>query len=90
MQFARVRDCFTPHRLADRGQLSLGERAKTALAQLLVSGANVLLLDEPTNHLEIEARHALIATLQQFPGTLLFVTHDSAFRQALATGATAL
>ena len=72
------------------GQLSLGERAKTALAQLLVSGANVLLLDEPTNHLEIEARHALIATLQQFPGTLLFVTHDSAFRQALATGATAL
>ena len=71
-------------------QLSLGERAKTALAQILVSGANVLLLDEPTNHLEIEARQALTATLQQFPGTLLFVTHDTSFHEALATGTTAL
>ena len=71
-------------------QLSLGERAKTALAQILVSGANVLLLDEPTNHLEIEARHALLATLQQFPGTLLFVTHDGSFQDALATATIAL
>ena len=66
-------------------QLSLGERAKTALARILVSGANVLLLDEPTNHLEIEARHALTATLLQFPGTLLFVTHDTGFHEALST-----
>ncbi len=56
-------------------QLSLGERAKTALAQILVSGANVLLLDEPTNHLEIEARQALMATLDQFPGAILLITH---------------
>ena len=56
-------------------QLSLGERAKTALAQVLVSGANVLLLDEPTNHLEIEARQALLAILDQFPGAILLITH---------------
>lgn len=68
------------------GQLSLGERAKTALAQILVSGANVLLLDEPTNHLEIEARHALTETLLQFPGTILFTSHDEAFIEAIATG----
>lgn len=60
-------------------QLSLGERTKTALAQLLVSKANVLLLDEPTNHLEIDARHALLETLRQWPGTLLVVSHDEAF-----------
>lgn len=67
------------------GRLSLGERAKTAIAQVLVSGANLLLLDEPTNHLELEARHALIETLRQFPGTILFASHDSAFSSALAT-----
>lgn len=66
-------------------QLSLGERAKTALAVLLVNGANVLLLDEPTNHLEIEARRALLETLQQWDGTILFVSHDAAFSEALAT-----
>lgn len=66
-------------------QLSLGERAKTALAQVLVSSANVLLLDEPTNHLEVEARHALTETLIQYPGTILFVSHDSAFVEAVAT-----
>jgi len=66
-------------------QLSLGERAKTALAQVLVSGANLLLLDEPTNHLEIEARAALIETLRQWPGTLLAVSHDEAFLEAVTT-----
>ena len=66
-------------------QLSLGERAKTAIAQLLTNGANVLLLDEPTNHLEIEARRALIQTLQQYPGTILFASHDAAFTAAVAT-----
>jgi ATPase subunit of ABC transporter with duplicated ATPase domains len=66
-------------------RLSLGERSKTALAQLLVSGANLLLLDEPTNHLEIEARHALQETLHQFPGTILLVSHDDAFTASIAT-----
>ncbi len=66
-------------------RLSLGERAKTALAQVLVSGANLLLLDEPTNHLEIEARHALLDTLDQFPGAILFTSHDPGFAADLAT-----
>jgi ATPase subunit of ABC transporter with duplicated ATPase domains len=65
--------------------LSLGERAKTALAQILTAGANVLLLDEPTNHLEIEARLALRETLAQYPGTILFASHDQAFTEAVAT-----
>jgi ATPase subunit of ABC transporter with duplicated ATPase domains len=71
-------------------QLSGGERSKVALARLLVSGANVLLLDEPTNHLEWEARQALVGTLRQFPGTLLFTSHDAAFVDALATARLAL
>ncbi len=75
-----------PRALADQRieLLSLGERAKTALARVLVEGANVLLLDEPTNHLEIEAQEALEATLRQYPGTILFVSHDRRFVEQLA------
>ncbi len=58
------------------GEMSIGERGKVALARLLLSSANVLLLDEPTNHLDIEAREAVEETLSQFPGTILFVSHD--------------
>jgi DNA repair exonuclease SbcCD ATPase subunit len=46
---------------------------------------NVLVLDEPTNHLDIESIQALVAALQAFEGTLLFVSHDRAFVAALAT-----
>lgn len=66
------------------GSLSGGERAKVALAALLVGGANLLLLDEPTNHLDIEAREALEGTLAQYPGTILFVSHDRCFVEKLA------
>ena len=66
------------------GRMSEGERGKIRLAQLLLSGANVLLLDEPTNHLDIEAREAIEGTLGQFPGALLFVTHDRYFVEMLA------
>jgi len=59
--------------------MSAGERSKVALARLLLSGANVLLLDEPTSHLDIEAREAVKGTLTQFPGTILFVSHDRYF-----------
>ncbi|HNY40622.1 MAG TPA: ATP-binding cassette domain-containing protein, partial [Bryobacteraceae bacterium] len=65
--------------------LSAGERTKSALARMLLSGANVLLLDEPTNHLEIEAREALEAALRRFPGTLIFTSHDPWFVRSLAT-----
>ncbi len=66
------------------GETSLGERSKVALARLLLSGANLLLLDEPTNHLDIEAHEAVEETLEQFPGTILFVSHDRYFLERLA------
>ncbi len=64
--------------------MSMGERGKTALARLLLS-ANVLLLDEPTNHLDLEAREAVEETLLQFPGTIVFVSHDEYFIDVLAS-----
>ncbi|MDA1192394.1 MAG: ABC-F family ATP-binding cassette domain-containing protein [Candidatus Poribacteria bacterium] len=66
--------------------MSGGERSKVGLARMLLSGANVLLLDEPTNHLDIEAREAVEATLTQFPGAILFVSHDRRFVETLADG----
>ncbi|HEU0008090.1 MAG TPA: ABC-F family ATP-binding cassette domain-containing protein [Terriglobia bacterium] len=66
------------------GSMSLGERSKVGLARLLLSGVNVLLLDEPTNHLDIDAREAVEETLAEFPGTILFVTHDPFFLERLA------
>jgi ATP-binding cassette subfamily F protein 3 len=66
------------------GSMSGGERAKVALAALLVGGANLLLLDEPTNHLDIEAREALEGTLAQYPGAIVFVSHDRYFVGELA------
>ncbi len=64
--------------------MSAGERAKVALARLLLGGANLLLLDELTSHLDIEAREAVEQTLQAFPGTILFVSHDRYFVKQLA------
>jgi ATP-binding cassette, subfamily F, member 3 len=65
--------------------LSGGERRRLALARLVVSGANFLVLDEPTNHLDVESREALEDALLAFPGTLLFVSHDRALIETLAT-----
>jgi len=67
------------------GTLSTGERARLALATLLVNRSNVLLLDEPTNHLDLRVREQLEDALEQFPGTLVFVSHDRWFIQRLAT-----
>ena len=64
--------------------LSGGERSRVALAQLTLQAPNLLLLDEPTNHLDIAAREALESVLQEFPGSILFVSHDRYFVDALA------
>ena len=65
--------------------LSYGERARLALAQLVLSGTNLILLDEPTNHLDIPSRESFEAALSTFSGTVLAVLHD---RYAIARLAT--
>ncbi len=64
--------------------LSGGERAKLALAVFECEMGNFLILDEPTNHLDLAARESLEQALKEFDGTLLFVSHDRYFIQALA------
>jgi ATP-binding cassette subfamily F protein 3 len=64
--------------------LSGGERARLCLAGLLLSKSHVLLLDEPTNHLDFETVEALAEALQQFSGTIFFISHDRTFVNMLA------
>ena len=72
---------------ADRrmSELSGGWRRRALLGKALVSAPDLLLLDEPTNHLDIDAIRWLEGYLREYAGTLLFVTHDRAFVDALAT-----
>ncbi|MBM4431136.1 MAG: ATP-binding cassette domain-containing protein [Chloroflexi bacterium] len=65
--------------------LSGGERGRVALAMLALQGANFLLLDEPTNQLDIQSQELLERVLRDFQGTILFVSHDRYFIDALAT-----
>ena len=56
--------------------LSGGERARVAIAELILSGSNMLLLDEPTNHLDLESKGAMIEVLKSFSGPIMIVSHD--------------
>jgi ATPase subunit of ABC transporter with duplicated ATPase domains len=68
----------------DAGTLSGGEKTKLALAQLVAARHNLLLLDEPTNNLDPASRTAVAGALGAWPGTIVLVSHDPEFVEALA------
>ena len=67
------------------GVLSGGERNRYALARMLMMPSNFLLLDEPTNHLDMRAKDVLLNALEEYTGTVVFVSHDRYFIDKLAT-----
>ena len=62
-----------------------GEKNRLLFGKLMMSNPNVLIMDEPTNHLDMEAIEALNMALENYPGTLIFVSHDREFVSSLAT-----
>src|SRR3954471_64849 len=67
------------------GSLSGGERARLALAILMLGGANLLVLDEPTNHLDVESIEAVEDAIAGYGGSVLLISHDRALLRALTT-----
>ena len=67
------------------GDLSGGERGRVSLAKLMLSNANFLILDEPTNHLDITSKEILERALNDYTGTILYVSHDRYFINQTAT-----
>ncbi len=64
--------------------LSGGEKVRCMVSRMMLAGANVLILDEPTNHLDLESITAFNNSLKDFPGTVLFTSHDHEFTQTVA------
>lgn len=66
-------------------KLSGGEKSRVSLGKVILSAVQVLVLDEPTNHLDLESCQALAKALKEFPGTVIFVTHDEAMLSEVAS-----
>jgi ATPase subunit of ABC transporter with duplicated ATPase domains len=64
--------------------LSGGEKVRCMISRMMLAGANLLILDEPTNHLDLESITAFNNALKDFPGTVLFTSHDHEFTQTVA------
>ncbi len=64
--------------------LSGGEKVRCMLSKMMLTGANLLILDEPTNHLDLETITTFNNSLKDFPGTVLFTSHDHTFTQTIA------
>lgn len=65
--------------------LSMGEKCRTAFAKLILSGANLLILDEPTNYMDIVSREKIEEALEDFQGSVIFVSHDRYFIKKIAS-----
>jgi len=64
--------------------LSGGEKVRCMLSRMMLAQGNLLILDEPTNHLDLESIQALNNALQDFPGTVMFTSHDHTFTETVA------
>lgn len=65
-------------------RLSMGERCRVAFAKLILAGANLLVLDEPTNYMDIISKEKIEEVLEEFQGSVIFVSHDRYFTQRIA------